>query len=113
MCGAERRAWCRAPSASAPKPARSDIRALAQRAKLGPHDVLRDHLPRRERAEAAIDAGDYPRAISDRLGHAADSVSHDLWMLDDAGSRIDYPRDDRHPIGRSQLAQHLVLVLLA
>ena len=45
--------------ASLPQPAGCEVRALAQRAKLGPHDVLRDHLPPGKRAETAIDAGDH------------------------------------------------------
>src|SRR5262245_36296282 len=99
-------------SSSRPQSPRGEVGALAQRAQLGPHHALLDELRARERAEAAVHAGNHTRAIADRLGGRYDAVGDHLGVLHDVGRRVDDPRNEQQAVGQRMAPKRLQLVLM-
>src|SRR5207245_4405607 len=77
---------------STPQPLGRQVRALAQRAQLRPHDAFFDQLGAGEGAEAAVDAREDPRAVADGGDGRGDAVGDDFRVLDDVGRRGDAAR---------------------
>src|SRR5215510_13252069 len=97
---------------SLPQPLRGEIGTLAQRAQLRPHDALLDELRARERAEAAVDAGDDAGAVTNRLRGRHDAVRDHLRMLDHVGRRVDDAGHEEDPVGQRVTPERPRLVLM-
>src|SRR5207245_4189129 len=98
---------------STPQPLGRQVRALAQRAQLRPHDAFFDELGAGEGAEAAVDAREDPRAVADGGDGRGDAVGDDFRVLDDVGRRVDDARQKQHRVGQGMAPECLQLVLMA
>src|SRR5438445_6395344 len=98
---------------SAPQPLGRQVRPLAQRAQLRPHDAFFDELGAGEGAEAAVDAREDPRAVADGGDGRGDAVGDDFRVLDDVGRRVDDARQKQHRVGQGMAPECLQLVLMA
>src|SRR5688572_13652616 len=62
--------------------------------------------------EAAVGAGD-DVLTPHEAGEADDALGDQLGVLHQVGGVADHARDEDHPVGRAELLEHVVLVLVA
>src|SRR5262245_54182625 len=98
---------------STPEPLGREVHHLTQRSEFRPYHSLLHQLRARERAEAAVDAGEHARAVADRGHRRGDAVGDHLRMLDDVRRRVDDAGQEQHVARERMLAERLQFVLMA
>src|SRR5262244_564947 len=100
-------------SASLPQPRAGDIRALAHRLELLPHDRgMNFGLIKRLRGEAAVRAG-HDILASDQIGEADQPFGDPFGMLHDVAGMRDHARAQHFPFRDLQALEQVVFVLVA